>query len=509
MHAPLTAPSHASILTGLLPPRHGVRDNGAFVLPEELPTLAESFGRAGYRTAGFVSGFPLERRFGFGRGFEQYDARLPRGSDRRRVDYVERTADRTTAAALAWLAGLPAAPTAADQPWFTWVHYFDPHAPYEPPASFQERAGGAYEGELAFVDSELGRLLAELSARGERGRTLVLVTADHGESLGQHGELTHGVFVYDATLRVPFLLAGPGVSAGLEPAVVARGVDVLPTLLDLAGLPAPAGPTAAACARRRAAGRWPTRQPMPRRCSARGTSAGRRCSPGALPSTSSSTHPSRSSTPWPPTGPSSTTWEPQESALVERLRGELRALLTRPATTAKAPAADPDSSERLRALGYLGGTTAGPPTPPAATPRPASRSSIVSSRPSPSSFRPWGERAAVRRVAARIPACTWRAARGRDAQQAGRARKARSEGRRARARARSTATTSSCAPTRCACWGATTRRCAALRKPPRRQPRSPSPHCWPRASPPPGSRCSRRPRPSRPPCASTPRAPRP
>jgi len=229
-HAPLTTPSHASILTGLTPLRHGVRDNGDFVLPDGIPTLAEAFHDAGYRTAAFVSGFPLDARFGLARGFGVYDDRLPHGGDRRRSAYVERPADRTTAAARAWLeAGPPS-------PWFVWVHYFDPHAPYEPPPDYAARfAGRPYDGEIAFVDAQLGALLGLLDVKGVAGRTVVLATADHGEALGEHGEETHGVFVYDGTLRVPWIVAGPGVPAGVVPTVVARGIDVAPTLLDLAG----------------------------------------------------------------------------------------------------------------------------------------------------------------------------------------------------------------------------------------------------------------------------------
>jgi len=230
-HAPLTAPSHASILTGLTPLGHGVRDNGAYVLPASVRSLPEDFRAAGYRTAGFVSGFPLKRRFGFDRGFETYDDALPRGKDARRTAYVERTADRTTDAALHWLDTLGREGDA--RPFFLWVHYFDPHAPYEAPAEFMANGAAPYDGETAFVDAQLKRLLRRVD---ERGGALVLATADHGESLGEHGEDTHGIFVYDATIRVPFLLAGPGVKPGVVSRTVARGIDVLPTLLDLAGL---------------------------------------------------------------------------------------------------------------------------------------------------------------------------------------------------------------------------------------------------------------------------------
>ncbi len=236
-HAPLTGPSHASLLTGLTPLRHGVRDNGRPTLSASAPTVAEAFRGAGWHTAAFVSGFPLDHRFGFDRGFETYDDHLPHGDDSRRAAYVERTADRTTAAALRWLETAP-----AGAPWFTWVHYFDPHAPYEPPDAFAARAPGRpYDGEVAFVDAQLGVLLHGLEARGERERTVVLVTADHGESLGEHGEETHGVFVYEATLRVPLIVAGPGVPRGRVSSTVGRGVDVAPTLLDLAGAPPLAG----------------------------------------------------------------------------------------------------------------------------------------------------------------------------------------------------------------------------------------------------------------------------
>jgi arylsulfatase A-like enzyme/tetratricopeptide (TPR) repeat protein len=245
MPTPLTAPSHASILTGLTPLRHGVRDNGAFVLPAGLPTLGSVLRDAGYVTAAFVSGYPLDRRYGLASGFGVYDDALPRGGGRRGFAYIERRADDTTSRVIAWLGASRDPPAAAGsasrrQPWFVWVHYFDPHAPYEPPAEIAARfAGRLYDGEAAFVDEQIGRLLKDLERNGELARTLVVVTADHGESLGEHGEETHGVFIYDATLRVPFIVAGPGISAGRSVPVVARGVDVLPTVADLVGSTVP------------------------------------------------------------------------------------------------------------------------------------------------------------------------------------------------------------------------------------------------------------------------------
>ena len=233
-HVPLTGPSHACLLTGLTPLGHGFRDNGGFALPAAVKTAAEDFRQAGYRTAAFVSGFPLDRRFGFDRGFDTYDDRLHKGNDRRRTPYVERFADATTDAVLRWL------PAAGGAPFFLWVHYYDPHAPYEPPGDLAERFRAApYDGEIAFVDREIGRLLRGLEEKGALARTVVLATADHGESLGEHGEGTHGLFVYNATLTVPWIVAGPGIAAGRVPDTVARGIDVLPTLLEYSGLPIP------------------------------------------------------------------------------------------------------------------------------------------------------------------------------------------------------------------------------------------------------------------------------
>ncbi len=163
--APLTGPSHATILTGLTPPGHGFRNNSGFALPSTVHSAAEMFKTAGYRTGAVVSGFPLDRRFGFSRGFDDYDDHLPKGNDRRRTPYVERFADATTDAALRWLE----ARTTGSGPWFLWVHYYDPHAPYEPPADLAARyRTSPYDGEIAFVDRELQRLLSAVSTRSDR-----------------------------------------------------------------------------------------------------------------------------------------------------------------------------------------------------------------------------------------------------------------------------------------------------------------------------------------------------
>lgn len=236
-HAPVTLPAHASILTGLLPPNHGVRNNGSFRLGPQPATLAECLGRAGYRTGAFVGAFVLDTRFGLNRGFDEYDDRYDAGLASGNFHFAERTADHVLQAATRWIT----APASGDgRPWFAWVHLFDPHAPYRAPAAFAHGGRAPYDAEVAWTDSALGTALNELAGRGQMDRTLVVATADHGESLGDHGETTHGLFAYDATLRVPLIFSAPG----LGPLVVstpARHADILPTILELLRIEAPAG----------------------------------------------------------------------------------------------------------------------------------------------------------------------------------------------------------------------------------------------------------------------------
>jgi arylsulfatase A-like enzyme/tetratricopeptide (TPR) repeat protein len=244
--APLTLPSHCSILTGLYPDRHGVRDNGAESLPEEATTLAEILRAQGFRTGAFVSAFPLEKEFGANQGFDEFDdaltasslgavAQVPEDSDMaQRLFYEERLAGEVVDAAIPWLREARSGPS----PWFLWVHFFDPHAVYRPPAHLAAEYGPAsYEGEIAYVDEELVRLLAEI----DRDATTVVVTADHGESLGEHAEVSHGLFVYQSSLRVPWVMAGPGIPAGVRVEEPVSLVQVTPTILDLLGVAAPTG----------------------------------------------------------------------------------------------------------------------------------------------------------------------------------------------------------------------------------------------------------------------------
>lgn len=229
--APITLPSHSSLLTGLYPPRHGVRDNGTFVLAPRFTTVAESLREAGYDSAAVVSAVVLARRHGLDQGFASYDDDLGAGYAAG-TEVGERPAAVTTDAALAALGRLRA-------PWFLWVHYFDPHEEYRPPTAWASEAGGPhrlYDGEIAYLDHELGRLLRALPADAT-----VAVVGDHGEMLGEHGERSHGLLLARGARRVPLLLAGPGVpSGGSEPCLV-RTVDVAPTLLQLAGVPVPGG----------------------------------------------------------------------------------------------------------------------------------------------------------------------------------------------------------------------------------------------------------------------------
>ena len=227
---PLTIPSHATLFTGQPPPSHGVRDNGDFVLGPEAVTLAERFSAAGWETAAFTAAFPTRRRWGLDQGFDTYHDPLERLPTR--LDWRdERTANEVIDDALAWLEqrsdpSLPA---------FVWVHLFDPHWPYQPPEPYATQyAGRPYDGEIAYADAQLGRLVEAWDAAFDR--SVVAVTADHGEGLGDGGELTHGFLLHDGTMRVPLILRGEGVTAGLVIEDPVGHVDVAPTLLTIAGL---------------------------------------------------------------------------------------------------------------------------------------------------------------------------------------------------------------------------------------------------------------------------------
>jgi arylsulfatase A-like enzyme/Tfp pilus assembly protein PilF len=224
--APLTLPSHASILTGLYPPRHGARYNGVSRLEPRFDTLTERLRERGYATGAVVGAYVLAAKYGLEQGFQQYD-----DETRSRGDPAQRSATEVTDRALAWLAR-------TKRPFFLWAHYYDPHERYEPPEPFASAfAGRPYDGEVAYVDSELGRLLEALRAQRDFENTLIVVTSDHGESLGEHAELTHSYTLYDAVLAVPLVLRGPGVPSARVVEGVVRSVDIAPTLASLLDLP--------------------------------------------------------------------------------------------------------------------------------------------------------------------------------------------------------------------------------------------------------------------------------
>ena len=224
---PQTMPSHTTIFSGLHPFNHGVRKNLAIMVGPEVPLIAEELHVEGYSTGAFVSSFVVDGRFGFERGFDHYDApeirpRLGGGMERRAGDTVRLATD--------WI-------TAQPSPWFAWVHLFDPHAPYEPPPPFSERfADSPYAGEVAYMDNEVGRLLGALVAEDTFDQTVVIIAGDHGEALGEHGEETHGILLYEATTRVPLLIHMPGQTEAVRHSQPVGLVDLAPTLRELIGI---------------------------------------------------------------------------------------------------------------------------------------------------------------------------------------------------------------------------------------------------------------------------------
>lgn len=234
-HAPLTLPSHASMLTGTSPLLHGLHDNLGFRLPESPPTLASHLKAAGYRTAAFVGAFPLDSRFGLDRGFDVYDDRYGEKKTSPDFHFVERRGEEVVHPALEWILGQ------GKERWFVFLHLFDPHQPYAPPPPFNARyARNPYAGEVAYADDCLGRLFDALRDSRMMEETLVVFTSDHGESLGEHGEQTHGYFAYNSTLHVPLIVHAPALfrEARTVEATVSHA-DIFPTVCELIGLSLP------------------------------------------------------------------------------------------------------------------------------------------------------------------------------------------------------------------------------------------------------------------------------
>lgn len=234
--SPITGPSHASIFTGQYPGRLGVRDNATTPLPDDAVTLASLLQARGFATGGFIGAFILDKPYGFAKGFEHFQSGFDRVASGREMN-AERRGDGVVDDALAWLGSVP-----RDRQFFGWIHLYDAHAAYTPPPPFDSQfRDSPYDGEIAFVDAQVGRVLEALRARDALDDTLVVAMADHGEALGGHGEDEHGVFLYDEVIRIPWIVAGPGVRPGIVVGEQVRAIDLLPTVLDLLDAEPPPG----------------------------------------------------------------------------------------------------------------------------------------------------------------------------------------------------------------------------------------------------------------------------
>jgi arylsulfatase A-like enzyme/Tfp pilus assembly protein PilF len=357
-HNVVTLPSHVNMLTGLYPFEHGVRENSGFRVPQDARTLADLLKPHGFTSAGFVSAFVLDERFGLARGFERWDSRVAGGEWSRGFRMPERPGTATVAEAVRWLTG-------ARRPSFAFVHLYEPHAPYEPAPEFARPGEHPYHGEVAAADAALESLLRPLLDAGRASRTLVIFTSDHGEALGDHGEATHGVFAYEPTLRVPLVVWAPALFGPRVVAEPVRHVDLVPTVLDVLGIEAPGGLPGRSLLKH-LAGRAPKASPggpPPLYFEALSTSINRRWAPlyglrdaglkyidlplpelydlAADPGETRNLAAGR----------------PQD---LERLSTRLRALRVRDRGPAPAPES-PETLERLRALGYVAAAQPLPP----------------------------------------------------------------------------------------------------------------------------------------------------
>ncbi|MCX7974802.1 MAG: sulfatase-like hydrolase/transferase [Candidatus Aminicenantes bacterium] len=224
-HTPLTLPSHVNMLTGLTPPFHGVHDNARFRLKDDILTLAEYLKIQGYTTGAFIGAFPLDSRFGLNQGFDVYDDHYSTKA-RQEFFYIERPAESVINASLDWLKN-------QRNPWFAFIHLWDPHQPYNPPEPFKSQfSQDLYSGEVAYVDNQIGRLISYLEEQRLLEQTIIIITGDHGESLGEHGESTHGYFAYNSTLWVPLIIIGPSIKPGRISDYVFH-IDLFPTISEL------------------------------------------------------------------------------------------------------------------------------------------------------------------------------------------------------------------------------------------------------------------------------------
>lgn len=230
-HDPITLPSHTNILTGTTPLYHGISDNSGFILKKRFLTLAEHLKNSGYVTGAFVGSYPLDSRFGLNQGFDVYDDNYGT-HNALELFFVERKAEKVIDPAIKWI-------DPKSEKWFCWIHLFDPHQPYLPPSPFKEEySQDLYSGEVAYVDSQLGRLFDFLKGRKDYDRTVVILTADHGEALGEKGEKTHAYFAYNGTIHIPLIIRIPGSFSKIIKRNVAT-TDIFPTVCDLTGIKIP------------------------------------------------------------------------------------------------------------------------------------------------------------------------------------------------------------------------------------------------------------------------------
>jgi arylsulfatase A-like enzyme/Tfp pilus assembly protein PilF len=232
---PMTLPSHASILTSTFPQYHGIKNNGNYYLGERFTTLAEILKEKGYLTSAFIGAVVLESKFGLAQGFDHYDDTF-RTPEHLKIIEAQNLAEDVFQSASSWFE------RNYQERFFMWVHFYDPHAPYTPPSPYKEKYPEAYDGEVAYTDFYVGRLIEMLRERDVYGKTLIILTGDHGEGLNEHEEITHGIFLYDTTLKVPLVFHCPGVvpKGGVIEEQV-RTVDIMPTILDILGIKIPAG----------------------------------------------------------------------------------------------------------------------------------------------------------------------------------------------------------------------------------------------------------------------------
>jgi arylsulfatase A-like enzyme len=231
-HNPMTLPSHANILLGATPPYHGVHENSKAVVAENFMTLAEFLRDKGYATGAFIGAFPLDSRFGLAQGFDVYDESYPSKAEEA-FTLAERRADKVMAAAMNWLGK-------QHTRWFAWIHLWDPHAPYLPPGEFLDLyKTDPYSGEIAYTDSELGKLMDFLKVNRFHDNTIIILTGDHGEAFGEHGEEKHGYFAYNTTLWIPLIITGPGIKTIQVKEYVCH-IDIFPTVCEMLGSSRPA-----------------------------------------------------------------------------------------------------------------------------------------------------------------------------------------------------------------------------------------------------------------------------